>query len=379
MAAASNTSHADVLPRIRSRDISKHYDTSAGRTFALNAVSVDVLPGEMVVLLGPSGCGKTTLLRSIAGLEQPQAGEIFLDDHLVYSARDRVWVPPERRGISMVFQSYALWPHMTVRENLAYPLVSRKVPRAAVGPRVTQVMEAVGLSAMGDRYPSQLSGGQQQRVALARAIAAETRVVLFDEPLSNVDAKVRDQIRREIVSLQMKLGFSGLYVTHDQTEASALADRLVVMDHGRVAQFGTPSNVYDAPNTRYVATFMGPTNEFAGTVQPQPIGGYAQVATPIGPLLGVPRPGAGEAGRAVTVLFRPEACALGETRPEGPNTLPCTVTRRAFMGAMVELWLSVEVAGAVFQITALAPKHLYPQDSKLWMSIPPDSVWIFAE
>lgn len=366
--------------RIKGDGLSKYYNTGAGKFFALNDVSIDINPNEMVVLLGPSGCGKTTLLRSIAGLEQPQEGEIRVDDRLVYSASSRVWVPPERRGISMVFQSYALWPHMSVRENIAYPLASRKVAPGEIRRRVSQVMEAVGLSAFGDRYPAQLSGGQQQRVALARAIASESRVVLFDEPLSNVDAKVRDQIRREIINLQIQLGFSGVYVTHDQIEAGALADKLVVMDHGRVAQVGVPSEVYDAPNTLYVATFMGPGNEIRGKVAESPgPDRRCLVSTPLGPIVGNARSSVGGAGSEVTLLFRPEACILTTEPPEGPNVWQGKVQRRTFMGAFVELWLSVEVAGKPHQITALAPKHSFSETVDLWIQVLPATVWVFGE
>lgn len=365
--------------RIKGNSLSKYFNTAAGQTYALNNVSIDIHPSEMVVLLGPSGCGKTTLLRSIAGLEQPQAGEIHIDNKLVYSAASKTWIPPEHRGISMVFQSYALWPHMTVKDNIAYPLVSRKVSKSDIAKRVGQVMDAVGLGALGDRYPAQLSGGQQQRVALARAIASESRVVLFDEPLSNVDAKVRDQIRREIINLQLQLGFSGLYVTHDQVEAGALADKLVIMDHGRVAQVGPPSVVYDSPNTLYVATFMGPGNEFKGSVEAAAVNGITSIKTPLGTLRGSARPSVGGAGAPVTVLFRPEACVLSTTEPEGPNKWQCTVQRRTFMGAFVELWLSVETGGQRMQLTALAPKHTFSEGTDLWVQVPPAAVWIFGE
>jgi iron(III) transport system ATP-binding protein len=268
---------------------------------------------------------------------------------------------------------------MTVKDNIAYPLVSRKVSKGDIPKRVGQVMDAVGLGALGDRYPAQLSGGQQQRVALARAIASESRVVLFDEPLSNVDAKVRDQIRREIINLQLQLGFSGLYVTHDQVEAGALADKLVVMDHGRVAQVGPPSVVYDSPNTLYVATFMGPGNEFKGTVEAKSANGLTSAETPFGIIVGSARPSVGDVGSNVTILFRPEACVLSTTEPEGANKWQCVVQRRTFMGAFVELWLSIEVRGQQMMLTALAPKHTFAEGTHLWVQVPPTAVWMFGE
>lgn len=374
-----NSGPRDGQLRIKGRNLSKHFSTSAGKNVALNDVSLDIHPGEMVVLLGPSGCGKTTLLRSIAGLEQPQGGEIFIDGQIVYSAALGTWVPPERRGISMVFQSYALWPHMTVFENIAYPLRSRKVDKKLVPQRVGQIMETVGLSAYANRLPSQLSGGQQQRVALARAIAGDSRVVLFDEPLSNVDAKVRDQIRREIVELQRRLGFAGLYVTHDQTEASALADTLVVMDHGRVAQVGPPDVVYDAPTTKYVATFMGPANEFKGRITGELPGGLVEVNSLLGPLVGTARTGGVVIGAEVEALFRPEACSLDEVSGEGPNNWPASVVRRSFMGAFVELWLDVRVGDRRVRVTALGPKNARSEGAEINLHIPPGSVWVFAE
>jgi iron(III) transport system ATP-binding protein len=365
--------------RISGRNLTKHFTTGAGKTVALDDVSLDIHTGEMVVLLGPSGCGKTTLLRSIAGLEQPQGGEIFIDGQVVYSAAKRAWVPPERRGISMVFQSYALWPHMTVFENIAYPLRSRKVEKRAVTQRVGQIMETVGLSAYASRLPSQLSGGQQQRVALARAIAGDSRVVLFDEPLSNVDAKVRDQIRREIVELQRQLGFAGLYVTHDQTEASALADTLVVMDHGRVAQVGPPNTVYEAPNTKYVATFMGPTNEFKGRIGRTDAAGVVALDTALGPLVGTLRSRGGAVEAEAEALFRPEACLLSDAVQQGPNSWSARVARRSFMGAFVELWLDVRVGDEPVRITALAPKNTYAEGAEIGVKVPPASVWVFTE
>lgn len=379
MTYLNTNGQSDTPLRIKGRNLSKHFASKNGKTYALNDVSLDIHPGEMVVLLGPSGCGKTTLLRSIAGLEQPEGGEIQIDGRIVYSAERRAWVPPERRGISMVFQSYALWPHMTVMENIAYPLRSRKVEKETARRRAGQVMEAVGLAGMAERLPSQLSGGQQQRVALARAIAAESCVVLFDEPLSNVDAKVRDQIRREIVGLQRQLGFAGLYVTHDQVEAGALADTLVVMDHGRVAQVGSPSAVYDAPNTKYVATFMGPANEVGGTVVATGCGGEVTVDTDLGPLVGALRSGEARPGSKVEVLFRPEACTLGDEAVSTPNAWACTVERRTFMGAFVELWLRIEACGKPHRLVALAPKNTYPEGAKVWVQVAPASIWVFAQ
>ena len=208
-----------------------------GTITPINNISLDVSIDEMVVLLGPSGCGKTTLLRCVAGLEEPDSGEIYINDQLVFSSRAGVLVPPHLRPVSMVFQSYALWPHMSVFDNVAYPLRSRKFGTAKqVQDRVQDVLAIMCLDALARQFPGQLSGGQQQRVALARAIVPGTGVVLFDEPLSNVDARIREQLREEIRRMQRRLKFSALYVTHDQVEAMAVADQIAVLDDGRIVQ-----------------------------------------------------------------------------------------------------------------------------------------------
>ena len=260
----SDAAPASRRLRVETEGLVKRYTSRKSEVVALNRVSLSIRPGEMVVLLGPSGCGKTTLLRSIAGLEQPEMGRILLDGKTVYCARDRISAPPEQRRLSMVFQSYALWPHMSVFENIAYPLRSSRMAKSEVERQVSAIMDKVGLAGYAERLPSQLSGGQQQRVALARALVADVGLILFDEPLSNVDAKVREQVRRELVDLQKEFGFAGLYVTHDQVEAGAIADTLVVMDSGEIVQAGPPQELYQRPATRYVANFMGSTNEVNG-------------------------------------------------------------------------------------------------------------------
>jgi len=218
--------------------VSKSFRSRHSTVTALGDVSMLVQEGEFVVLLGPSGCGKTTLLRSVAGLEKPDRGRIEIAGRTVFDSAQKIAVPPENRGLSMVFQSYALWPHMTVFDNIAYPLRNRKRPD--VKGHVGRALEMVRCGELASRYPGQLSGGQQQRVALARALASGDQLILFDEPLSNVDAKVREAVRFELLNLQRELGFSALYVTHDQSEATALAHKIVVMRQGAVAQIGTP-------------------------------------------------------------------------------------------------------------------------------------------
>ncbi|GAK59500.1 ABC transporter, nucleotide binding/ATPase protein [Candidatus Vecturithrix granuli] len=235
------------------KDLYKQFD----EVVALNSVSLDIQDGEFVVLLGPSGCGKTTFLRSIAGITDPDAGSIHLGE------RDIVHVAPENRNIGMVFQSYALFPHMTVENNVAFGLKMRKVSRAELARRVKAALELVDLADYARRFPRQLSGGQQQRVALARAIVIEPELLLFDEPLSNLDAKLREQLREELHHLQRRLGITSVYVTHDQAEAMALADRIVVMNAGRIIETGTPVKLYRQPRYRFTAEFLGHTNVFS--------------------------------------------------------------------------------------------------------------------
>jgi iron(III) transport system ATP-binding protein len=220
---------------------------------------------EFVTLLGPSGCGKTTMLRIIAGFEKPTSGEIRIDDRVVSSAK--TFVPPERRGIGMVFQSYAVWPHMTVFENVAYPLKIAGLSRADIRRKVEAILETVHLSQYAQRIPSQLSGGQQQRVALGRALVSEPKVLLLDEPLSNLDAKLRESMRFEIKEIQKKLGITVVYVTHDQTEAMAMSDRIIVMNRGVIQQVGTPTEIYRRPANQFVADFVGKVNFLPGIVR----------------------------------------------------------------------------------------------------------------
>jgi iron(III) transport system ATP-binding protein len=229
-------------------------------TTAIDDLDVEVEPGEFLVLLGPSGCGKTTTLRCIAGLETADAGSIAFGDRVVYDAAAGIDLPPNKRQIGMVFQSYALWPHMSVRKNIGYPLRARRTQRAQANTWIEETARIVDCSDLLDRYPSQLSGGQQQRVALARGLVARPDLVLFDEPLSNLDARLRDQVRIEIHELHEKLGFTAVYVTHDQIEALALGDRLAIMRAGKIEQLGDPERVFEQPDTEYVAGFIGMSN-----------------------------------------------------------------------------------------------------------------------
>jgi iron(III) transport system ATP-binding protein len=353
-------------PRVEVRGLEKAYGTFK----ALDDIHLDVGEGEFVVLLGPSGCGKTTLLRCVAGLETPGRGEIRLGGETVFSSTDGTYRPPERRNLSMVFQSYALWPHMTVAGNVAYPLENRGVARPEIVRRVTDVLRMVGLDHRGDAYPGQLSGGQQQRVSLARAIVTDAGLVLFDEPLSNLDAKVRENLRGELLALQRQIGFAAVYVTHDQTEAMALADRVVVMERGRIAQIGTPRAIYDRPATRYVAGFVGSQNEIEGRVV-EARGDALVVETAAGPVLAAANPDGARPGDAVHLLFRPEHAAFAEAG--AANVFPVRLERTQFLGTHVEHTVRL---GPV-PVTVRGPADVDPT-GPLHLRVPPERAFVFA-
>ncbi|MFH1102491.1 MAG: ABC transporter ATP-binding protein [Pseudomonadota bacterium] len=233
------------------------------KVVAVNHIRLEVKQGEMLTLLGPSGCGKTTTLRCIAGLERPEEGDILIDGKSMILGG---FVQPSKRGIGMVFQNYAVWPHMKVFNNIVYGLKLQKIPRQDIRERMRQVLEMVGLNGLEDRYPAQLSGGQQQRVALARALVRNPKVLLLDEPLSNLDAKLREKMRFEIKSLVRRMGITSVYVTHDQAEAMVISDRIAVMNSGNIVQIGTPLEIYETPANRFVADFIGTTNFISGEI-----------------------------------------------------------------------------------------------------------------
>src|SRR5260221_7079387 len=253
-----------LMPHIEVDRLELYY----GSVPAVRGVSFNVLPGEQLTLLGPSGCGKTTTLRAIAGLEQPTAGEIRIDGVTVYSSEARINIRAEKRGLSMVFQSYAIWPHMTVFENVAYGLRVRRIGAAEIAEKVHRALDMVQMASLASRRAAQLSGGQQQRVALARAFVFQPSVLLFDEPLSNLDAKLRADMRIELRELQHRLGITSVYVTHDLEEALAMSDRIVVMRDGLIEQTGTPDEIYRLPNSAFVADFVGAANLIRGRHRP---------------------------------------------------------------------------------------------------------------
>src|SRR5579875_3447206 len=240
------------------RNLTMTYRTAAGEHQAVKGVSLEIKQGQFYTLLGPSGCGKTTILRCVAGLEHPDGGEIQIGGRTVYSGDNRTWVPPHDRNIGMVFQSYAIWPHMTVFENVAFPLtVSGRLERKAIERKTMEVLELVGLADTAKRSATALSGGQQQRVALARALVREPRVLLLDEPLSNLDAQLRERMRGEIREVQQKLGITAVYVTHDQSEALAISDLVMLMNQGNIVEMGQPQQIYRFPRAEFTANFIG--------------------------------------------------------------------------------------------------------------------------
>ncbi len=354
--------------------LTKLFEGPSGNTLALDSVDLDVERGEFFVLLGPSGSGKTTLLRSVAGLERPDDGEIYLDTKLVYSGSKNVFLSPDLRKLGMVFQSYAIWPHMTVFGNVALPLKAgkSKIGRHLVESRVLAALEMVGLAGLEERPAPLLSGGQQQRVALARALAVQPTIMLMDEPLSNLDARLREDVRREIKALTNKMGVTTLYVTHDQAEAMELADRIAVMDMGRILQIGTPEDLYQRPRHPRVAQFLGSANWLSGTIIADGL-----VRTSLGELTIDP----GQVDRtsreaAITVAIRPEGIRLfpGDANVSGEdNMLSGQIVSQAYFGdhrlytvhvgderLLVKLPFERHLAGRVVVAIPRGHMHLFP-------------------
>ncbi len=340
-------------------------------------LNLKVAEGEMLVLVGPSGCGKTTTLRCIAGLESPSAGHIRIGSRVVTALGEGINVPPEKREIGMVFQSYAVWPHMTVFDNVAYPLRAVGVPRNEIPDRVRRALKLVQLDQLSKRYSSQISGGQQQRVALARSLVAEPKLLLFDEPLSNLDASLRVTMRIEIKELQKRLGFTAVYVTHDQTEAMAIADRIAVMDHGIIRQIGSPRDIYDRPANVFVAGFMGTTNLLEGTVSGT-TGGQAIVRTVNGIDVRAAGGDAAAAGRTVHVSVRPEAARMTTRPPDGSseNVWPGKVTLSTFLGDAIVYRL--DVRGQRFEVHAPAT-DMFDTGADVFVTVHPNRCILLLE
>ena len=319
-----------------------------GAEVAVKDVSLDIAEGEFVTLLGPSGCGKTTTLRCVAGLERPNAGEISIGGDIVASFEKDIYLYPEFRNIGMVFQSYAVWPHMTVFENVAYGLRVRKAPSDIIKKNTMRALDLVGLGDLADRFATKLSGGQRQRVALARAIVYEPRVILFDEPLSNLDAKLREQMRIELVRLQKEVGITSIYVTHDQGEALVMSDRVVVMDKAVIQQIGDPQNIYADPVNTFVAKFIGTTTIMEGKSLGR-TGEYCDMEIPLGgglaPLKIQALGGAGATkGDQLFISLRPEDITLHLKKPTGTshgNVFEGNVIDTIYLGSFLECRIDV--------------------------------------
>jgi ABC-type Fe3+/spermidine/putrescine transport system ATPase subunit len=344
-------------PVLRVRGLVKSY----GPLRVVDDVSFDIEAGEVLTLLGPSGCGKSTTLRMIAGLDQPDAGEVWVRGRLVASPAKKIMVPPEGRKVGLVFQSYAIWPHMTVADNIGYPLKVRGLDREAIAAKVTEIIALVKLSGLGARMSTELSGGQQQRVALARALVYEPDLLLLDEPLSNLDSVLRKEMRSQIKLLQSRLGTTVLYVTHDQEEAMALSSRIVVMNYGRIEQSGRPDVIYDQPSTRFVRDFVGQTIRLHGSISSD--------ARPMRIRIGACTIEASDGdhgslrlGREVEVSIRPEDVRLQENPTAGDNCLSGHVIEATYLGDRVECVIRIDGVDEPVVVNADRRRKISPKD-----------------
>ena len=325
-------------------------------------VSLRIDHGQLVCLLGPSGCGKTTTLRLIAGFLEPTAGEIHVGERVVSSPAKTV--PPENRKMSMIFQSYALWPHMTVADNITYGLRLRKQSREMIGKKLAAILATTKLEPLAQRYPGELSGGQQQRVALARALIVEPETLLLDEPLSNLDANLREEMRFEIRRLHDQYRYTTVYVTHDQSEAMTTADLIAVMNAGKIDQLGSPEDIYDSPQSEFVARFIGASNVIKGTARDE---NHVSFADTILQVVGAKL----VAGSSAPVAIRQHDIQLSREVPPNPqNALKARVTRQVFLGANRDYL--VEVADGTTLRVVTSPDNLVSEGSEVWLILPPD-------
>jgi ABC-type Fe3+/spermidine/putrescine transport system ATPase subunit len=362
---------------VRIQNLTKRF----GDVLAVDRLNLELLEGEFFTLLGSSGCGKTTTLRMVGGLEKPDAGEIYLGDRCLVSQTQGLFVKPERRDMGMVFQSYALWPHMTVYENVAYPLKLRRVKAAVIRDKTGAALELVGLGGLEERPATALSGGQQQRVALARALVFSPHVLLLDEPLSNLDARLREEMRRELKALQRRVRVTVLFVTHDQMEALSMSDRVGIMNHGKIEQVGAPEEVYYQPATPFARDFLGKVFALSGKIVAANAGGFdVELKNLAAPPVSVRshRSGAESGwttGRDVMVAIRPEQIALSITVSDGkPNVLPVTLQASQFLGDRYEYTVSVGSESRV--LTAPASQPLKP-GQKIYLELDPEAITLW--
>ena len=371
----SNTNDTNAPGRLSLVELTKTFSNTVSDVTAVDHINLDIRPGEFITLLGPSGCGKTTTLRMIAGFEDATSGQVMLD------GENMVVVPPNRRPMSMVFQSYALFPHLSVRENVAYGLRLRKKSAEEIKEEVDIALAAMNLTAMADRAPSQLSGGQQQRVALARAMVVRPKVLLFDEPLSNLDAKLRVKMRVEIRRMQKRLGISSVYVTHDQSEAMAMSDRIVVMNSGRIEQVDTPEEIYLHPASVFVADVVGRANFVPAQAQEVGEDGMAEIEA-LGQKIRVhSSEGAKEAvreGKETVVLVRPESMRIQPT-DEKPATLTGSlgqVVTSIFYGETVEYEIETEFGSLVCVVSDPRAEDLLEEGQYVRLGIEAEKAWL---
>ena len=371
----SNTNDTNAPGRLSLVELTKTFSNTVSDVTAVDHINLDIRPGEFITLLGPSGCGKTTTLRMIAGFEDATSGQVMLD------GENMVVVPPNKRPMSMVFQSYALFPHLSVRENVAYGLRLRKKSTEEIKEEVDIALAAMNLTAMADRAPSQLSGGQQQRVALARAMVVRPKVLLFDEPLSNLDAKLRVKMRVEIRRMQKRLGISSVYVTHDQSEAMAMSDRIVVMNSGRIEQVDTPEEIYLHPASVFVADFVGRANFVPAQAQEVGEDGMVEIEA-LGQKIRVhSSEGAKEAvreGKETVVLVRPESMRIQPT-DEKPATLTGSlgqVVTSIFYGETVEYEIETEFGSLVCVVSDPRAEDLLEEGQYVRLGIEAEKAWL---
>ena len=346
------------MASVELRSLTKRY----GEAAVVDDVSLTIAHGNLVCLLGPSGCGKTTTLRLIAGFIEPSAGEIRVGDRVLSSPAQTQ--PPERRNMSMIFQSYALWPHMTVAENIIYGLKLRKLDRATIAKKLDAILATTKLGPLAQRYPGELSGGQQQRVALARALIVEPETLLLDEPLSNLDANLREEMRFEIRRLHDEYRYTTIYVTHDQSEAMTTADVIAVMNGGKIEQAGSPEEIYDRPQSEFVARFIGGSNVIRGKGLDATHAEFAGVAlTCVGETMA--------AGADVAVSIRPHDIGISAGRPQaGGNVVPAVVTRQVFLGGTRDYVVEAK-GGAQMRVLTAAAENI-PTGTEVWLTLPPD-------
>jgi len=361
---------------LRVEQLTKLY--AQGEIAGIKNISFSVEKSEFFTLLGPSGCGKTTTLRAIAGLETPSAGRVTLGDRLIFDVAEGIFVPPNQRRLGMVFQSYAVWPHMSVYENVVFPLrmAEQRGSASEMRKRVTRTLETMGLVGFADRSAAQLSGGQQQRLALARALVAEPRLLLLDEPLSNLDALLREHMRGELRRLQKEVGVTTVYVTHDQAEALALSDRIAVMNNGAIVQIGSPHEIYDRPVNAFVATFVGRSNLFRGESVECDKDGSVRIETVLGPVM-CRAPGSSSGMALAAALIRPEHVVLTDAAGSDEpilNRFRGRVVHVAFLGEAIER--VVRVGEVEILVRSIAGAMDGPQDVDVFF--PPERTLAIA-